>query len=1289
MEAQLISEQEKEKLEILCDFLLYGSNGEFADYNRFKTCFEYLFKRDEKWFENVYDYLVGVFKGTNKKRKYLSFTRLYQAYLDFKIKKNGQNVKEDISLFFEKLMNSIIKTPDDNNIVSISKDKNIEKSEEVKNVKEYKFTSREYKNEIFYISRLVVLCNKSHNIVGIKLEYNNNIEYRVKMYKEKELYQALNLRLEKNENDYINDDNNEIIDSITHIFGTFNETITFIGFKFSSGKINYFGRPEGDSFLFGSFEKKVQYLNLNIDKNGITKLEAFYTGNKIVNKYIKFKENEIDKIFKDEEDLMKKDDDNYELLRRTEISNARKSDKNTFIGENINYNPTFAYLIEKNSKEENDEHVTTIKKKNINKYYMLKPNPFLKMVANDIFIPNPFFPEEVKKKKEEFKRLQISVNLEETRNNLKFSNYNNIFANKISKSLILNERREKLLKDLEAKRNFVKIKEKVKNNIYQNFLKLFKNKMQKDIQIALNHIMKEKEEEDNKKNKIKEEIEEENEEENEEEEKNEDNDQKEKKPDNEDVEAINYLAEKVNLNGNEFKKEINDLKENENNPIERKITIDEQDIKYFEEQLNKINKKQEDKKEEEEKEAEKVEEKKVEEEKKFEEDKKKEEEKKVQEEEIEKNENKENFSKLIKNIILLKKLKRFKIKKIPEEIKNEVEEKESNVIENESVLNNNENENVIKRDEDDDDDDENNNDKDLNDINNEDNNIDNNIDNNEKEQRNYIDGFEFVEKEKENVLIKSFYSNLSKINKVYKEQQLPKKLRVWKDKMFDEEKALGKKHKKIFWLRPEEANNKNYFIIKDKPEMQYIRQSKNDVNDCYFLAALGALCEKCNSEKFKNNDVIQNLFYITEKTKEKAYGIFFFIDGVRHLVLIDDFFAYYKHKKKYKLFYSDSTFITQELWVSLIEKAWAKLNGGYINIKGGIPATVFEALTGAFTRRYFLKYYEIETIEKILKDSKDYLICAGTKDLDFFINFVLKEYHQYTVVKIENKIIELRDPFGKIIIISLNKFYQYFFVIDVNYFKPNLFVSPINISKEEAKESQIIQIKNDEENDIYINLYLKKEISSYFMLIKKEENEKYSFIKAITSINDDGGFDKHVGIEKKNLEKGIYYIYCDTIFKSNKSNNGYLLNIYSIKNRKLELENITKKLSSNEKIKIFHETIKNYIFEFYPKYYKNDDITKFTKKNIDVTQVNNWNHFPFEIFHLKNKNNKEVKIEIKILKEPKEYYYLYNDDGKGKTERTINSEQLICVTKQKYNDKDLLECKLIGKEKEILFKKIK
>ena len=53
--------------------------------------------------------------------------------------------------------------------------------------------------------------------------------------------------------------NNQILDSITHIFGTFDKVITFIGFKCSSGKTVYFGKPNGKSFIFGIYGKKVQY----------------------------------------------------------------------------------------------------------------------------------------------------------------------------------------------------------------------------------------------------------------------------------------------------------------------------------------------------------------------------------------------------------------------------------------------------------------------------------------------------------------------------------------------------------------------------------------------------------------------------------------------------------------------------------------------------------------------------------------------------------------------------------------------------------------------------------------------------------------------------------------------------------------------------------------------------------------------------------------------------------------------------------------------------------------------
>ena len=36
-----------------------------------------------------------------------------------------------------------------------------------------------------------------------------------------------------------------------------------------------------------------------------------------------------------------------------------------------------------------------------------------------------------------------------------------------------------------------------------------------------------------------------------------------------------------------------------------------------------------------------------------------------------------------------------------------------------------------------------------------------------------------------------------------------------------------------------------------------------------------------------------------------------------------------------------------ELWVILLEKAWAKVNGGYYNIEGGLMTEALRDLTGA------------------------------------------------------------------------------------------------------------------------------------------------------------------------------------------------------------------------------------------------------------------------------------------------------------------------------------------------------
>ena len=100
MEGGLISLKEKIKLKVLCDFLISERFDETTDFSRFKMCLEYLFLKTEISLENIFDYIVGFFKDTKKKRIFLSFTRLYEAYLNYKMAKANQNADRNISYFF-------------------------------------------------------------------------------------------------------------------------------------------------------------------------------------------------------------------------------------------------------------------------------------------------------------------------------------------------------------------------------------------------------------------------------------------------------------------------------------------------------------------------------------------------------------------------------------------------------------------------------------------------------------------------------------------------------------------------------------------------------------------------------------------------------------------------------------------------------------------------------------------------------------------------------------------------------------------------------------------------------------------------------------------------------------------------------------------------------------------------------------------------------------------------------------------------------------------------------------
>ena len=296
----------------------------------------------------------------------------------------------------------------------------------------------------------------------------------------------------------------------------------------------------------------------------------------------------------------------------------------------------------------------------------------------------------------------------------------------------------------------------------------------------------------------------------------------------------------------------------------------------------------------------------------------------------------------------------------------------------------------------------------------------------------------------------------------------------------------------------------------------------------------------------------------------------------------------------------------------------------------------------------------------------------------------LEEGHEYTLIEtIENekeKKVKLKDPYGNIFdkgifTIDYEDFLDYFILLEVNFFKPDLDIISINISKEESKRFQIIQIDNKyDNNEIYINLYQKNPIFSYIMLIKKieaKEDEKPSFIfiDSITSLNDQNKYESHFGLNKSNLEKGIYYICCDVNYRfmdNGENMNDYLLNIYSKKNQLLKVENITEKIELNEKLKIFRKAIYNYIDKNY-----NDQIEKGNKEKVYL--FNDDELFPFDIFSFKNVRNKKIKIEFKIKEDFKKKYYFYNDNEARESDKTVikevesNESLILCVMKYKFN----------------------